>query len=200
MAKTTLNKAALNHQKEQLAAFERFLPALDLKRRQLLAERAKAIQTLHAEQAALAALERQVAHELPMLANHEVDLNGLVTLRGVEMTEENVVGTRLPVLGAVDVAVYPYALLGKPHWVDAVAARLVEALNLRLRIQVAEQRRAALDQAVRRITQRVNLFEKVLIPRAQGEIRRIQVYLADSERAAVVRAKLAKRRHTGGAV
>ena len=49
-----------------------------------------------------------------------------------------------------------------------------------------------LDEAVRTITQRVNLFDKVLIPRAQANIKRIRIFLADGERAAVVRAKIAK--------
>jgi V/A-type H+-transporting ATPase subunit D len=48
--------------------------------------------------------------------------------------------------------------------------------------------------AVRRITQRVNLFEKVLIPQTRENIRRINVYLGDAERAAVVGAKIAKRK------
>ncbi|MEM6429093.1 MAG: V-type ATP synthase subunit D, partial [Deinococcota bacterium] len=49
--------------------------------------------------------------------------------------------------------------------------------------------------AVKRTTQRVNLFDKVLIPNAQETIRRIQIFLADADRAAVVRAKLAKQKH-----
>ena len=51
--------------------------------------------------------------------------------------------------------------------------------------------------AVRRITQRVNLFEKVLIPQADTNIQRIQIYLADAERAAVVRSKIAKAKRRG---
>ena len=58
-----------------------------------------------------------------------------------------------------------------------------------------QQRRGALlDAALRKVTQRVNLFEKVLIPRARDNIRRIRIYLGDAERAAVVRSKIAKRK------
>jgi V/A-type H+-transporting ATPase subunit D len=48
--------------------------------------------------------------------------------------------------------------------------------------------------AVQKITQRVNLFDKMLIPRTRENIRKIGIFLADSERAAVVRAKIAKSR------
>jgi V/A-type H+-transporting ATPase subunit D len=39
----------------------------------------------------------------------------------------------------------------------------------------------------------VNLFDKILIPTAKKNIQKIQIYLADAERAAVVRSKLTKR-------
>ena len=53
-------------------------------------------------------------------------------------------------------------------------------------------RSGRLNDAVRRITQRVNLFEKVLIPQAEENIQRIRIFLSDAERTAVVRSKIAK--------
>ena len=46
--------------------------------------------------------------------------------------------------------------------------------------------------AVRRVTQRVNLFDKVLIPTAKRDISRIRIFLSDIERSAVVTSKMAK--------
>ncbi len=65
-------------------------------------------------------------------------------------------------------------------------------LELRVARQVEQRRLELLDAAVRKVTQRVNLFEKVLIPRSREHIRRIGIALSDAERAAVVRAKIAK--------
>jgi V/A-type H+-transporting ATPase subunit D len=45
---------------------------------------------------------------------------------------------------------------------------------------------------LRTTTQRVNLFEKKLIPELRENIRRIKIFLGDDETAAVGRAKLAK--------
>jgi len=67
-------------------------------------------------------------------------------------------------------------------------------MELRIRAQVEERRLALLEQAVKTITQRVNLFDKVLIPRARQNIKRIQIYLSDLQTAAVVRSKIAKRK------
>ena len=70
--------------------------------------------------------------------------------------------------------------------------RLKDVAEARLRVQVAAERVRILQQAVRRTTQRVNLFDKILIPTARQTIRRIQIFLGDEERSAIVRSKLAK--------
>ena len=61
-------------------------------------------------------------------------------------------------------------------------------------VEVRRERVARLAQQVRRITQRVNLFEKVLIPRAKKNIKRIQIGLGEQERSAVVTSKIAKKK------
>ena len=57
---------------------------------------------------------------------------------------------------------------------------------------VAAERVRILEVQEKRVTQRVNLFDKILIPTAKRNIQRIQIFLGDAERAAVVRSKLAK--------
>ena len=46
MSRLPLNQTSLHEQSKRLSAFERFLPSVDLKRRQLIAERNKAIRAL----------------------------------------------------------------------------------------------------------------------------------------------------------
>jgi len=69
---------------------------------------------------------------------------------------------------------------------------LKEVATYRLRLQVYRERVERMKGAVRRVSQRVNLFEKVLIPNAKRDIARIQIFLSDVERAAVVSSKIAK--------
>ena len=192
MGRLALNKSSLTRQTRQLKSYKEFLPSLDLKRRQLIAEQAKARKRVAEIESRLQALLPQIKEQLPMLSNESVELTDIVTVAGVELAEENVVGTWLPTLKAAQLEVRDYALLGKPHWVDRVVEFLKAALELRLERQVAEQRLELLDKAVRIITQRVNLFDKVLIPRTRAHIKKIQIFLSDGERAAVVRSKLAK--------
>jgi V/A-type H+-transporting ATPase subunit D len=86
-------------------------------------------------------------------------------------------------------------MLAKPHWVDVLVDLLQRMAELRVTVQVTGERVRRLDRALRRITQRVNLFEKILIPTAKKNIKYIQIFLGDAERAAVVRSKIAKIKH-----
>ena len=199
MARLTLSKSSLSRESAQLKTFERYLPSLDLKRRQLIAERAKALREFRAIQEEAGSVSQRIAEELPMLSTGRVQLQGLARVTGVALGKENLVGTELPVLREVELELARYPLLGKPHWVDKLEELLKQVLEQRVRAQVLEQRLRLLDDAVRIITQRVNLFEKVLIPRSRENIRKIRIFLADAERAAVVRAKIAKRKRAAEA-
>jgi V/A-type H+-transporting ATPase subunit D len=84
--------------------------------------------------------------------------------------------------------------------VDAVVDALRQMLEARVRIRLEEVRLEALEQALKTITQRVNLFDKVLIPRARGNMKQIQIYLSDMQTAAVVRSKIAKRKRVAAEV
>ena len=192
MARLNLSKTQLAKENANLAMYRHYLPSLDLKRQQLTAERNKI-------QARIAEIEAQIARriegiggEIPMLADKDIDLTGLATLKTVKLGERNVVGQRLPVLEHIEVAVAGYGYLARPQWVDFVAERLKDVLRLRVEAQVTQRQVALLDVAATKVTQRVNLFDKVLIPHTKANIRRIDIALGDLERSAVVNAKIAK--------
>ena len=192
MAKLKLSKSALQQERNQLKLYERTLPSLDLKRRQLTVELARARQALEDARHAVEELETHIGSQLPMLANTGIELRGLVEMTDFELGEENVVGVRLPVLERIHCSVAEYSLLAKPAWVDMLVQRLKDAAEQRTQVLVSEERVRILKVQERRITQRVNLFDKILIPTAKKNIQKIQIYLGDAERAAVVRSKLAK--------
>lgn len=194
MARLQLSKSSLSREQKSLDTYRKFLPSLDLKRQQLMAERAKTARALAATREDIETLRKDVGQRLRMLSNEAVDLTDLAKVTEVKLGSENLVGTRLPTLEAVVAEVRPYALLGKPHWVDNVTAALRDMLALRIRVQIEERRLALLEAAVKTITQRVNLFDKVLIPNTRQNIKRIRIFLADAEKAAVVRSKISKRK------
>lgn len=198
MARLSLTKMQLSREKAALSMYRRYLPSLDLKRKQLTGERNKAEQKIARIEAEIARQTAGIGEEIPMLANAQIDLDKLVTLKSAKVGEINVVGQRLPTLEDIEVEIAPYGLLVRPFWVDAVAARLKDVLRLRIEQRVTRRQVDLLEGAVRRVTQRVNLFDKVLIPNAKANIGRIDIALGDLERAAVVNSKISKRKKVVG--
>jgi len=194
MARLQLSKHTLSQRREALVLYRRVLPSLDLKRRQLALEHERARRALDAARTALEQFESAIGESLPMLADRHVHVEGLLAVREVVLVDENLLGVRLPCLQRIDFERTPYARLAKPAWVDVVMEALEEAIRRRVQASVAELRTRALHAAMRRLTQRVNLFERVLIPGALEDIKRIRIRLDDLAREGVVRSKIAKAR------
>ena len=187
-----LSKSSLQQQREKLRLFERFLPSLELKRQQLMAKYKKALEALAEAERGADKASRSLAGLLPILGSTPMKLSGLVSVRRVDITDEHLLGLRLPMLRAVEFDEKPYSILSTPFWLDELVVCIKDVATYRLRLQVYRERVERMKGAVRRVTQRVNLFERVLIPNAQRDIARIQIFLSDVERAAVVTSKLAK--------
>lgn len=192
MGTLALNKSSLKAERDRLKTFQRFLPSLDLKRQQLMLEFKSAERALSATRREIDQFAASLEGLLPLLGATAMDLSGYVELRAVVIGEENVLGIRLPMLQDVEFDAVEYSTLAKPFWVDTLVDCLQQMSTLRIREQVNRERVVRLDEAVRHITQRVNLFEKVLIPTAQKNLHHVRIYLADMERAAVVRSKIVK--------
>ena len=82
--------------------------------------------------------------------------------------KEDVLGLRLPTLRTVEFDTADYALLATPFWFDDLVICLKD-MATSAAVAGVSRRIARMQGAVRvRVTQRVNLFEKVLIPNATG--------------------------------
>jgi len=192
MARLSLSKSTLTQLTRQLKTYRNFLPSLDLKRRQLLAEQEKARRELRELSHREETLRPMVEKQIPMLGYTHVDVHGIVRVTKTDIMEENVMGIHLPKLGGVEIKVSECPFLGKPHWVDRLVQLLKQAMEIRINRRVMERRLELLASAAKVVSQRVNLFERVLIPKTEANIQRIRIALSDSERASIVRAKIAK--------
>jgi V/A-type H+-transporting ATPase subunit D len=192
MARVTLNKTALKAEQDKIRLYEQYLPSLDLKRRQFLFEISKAGRERDETREAITRLESRTADWIALLGNEEIEASGLVELSSLKLGRQNLLGVELPVLEDMRITTGAYSMLARPVWVDALADALHEMVKLRIHIQVREERFRRLTEALGRITQRVNLFDKVLIPETRRNIRTIRIALGDAERSGVVRAKIAK--------
>ncbi|MGD0958639.1 MAG: V-type ATP synthase subunit D [Methylomonas sp.] len=194
MTSQSYSKAALHKEVAQLNRYQHFLPSLDLKRQHLIVQRNKQIAVLANIEEQIRQCRAIVTENLPMISDQRIVLNDLVTVSNVSLGKENCVGVNLPVLNTVDITVKHYSVYAKPHWVDHAVIQLRRMLELNVRLRIEQRRFDLLNAAVKKVTQRVNFFDKILIPKAKRTIKKIRIFLSDKERAGIVSAKITKQK------
>jgi len=112
----------------------------------------------------------------------------------VEKHYENITGVEIPVFERVTFREVPFFLFDTPVWLDAAIVKLRALIVFREMLGIAEEKRRALEKELREVSIRVNLFEKILIPRIEENIKKIKIFLGDQELAAISRAKMAKKK------
>jgi len=192
MARLLLSKATLSAQRRQLAAYRRFLPSLEMKRQQLMVTVKQCQQTIARQQAELQRIRDKVQLDYPMLANDRIGLHSLARDEQVVTRRVNIVGVWVEKIEQVRLACAPISILTRPHWTDGLQALLKQALTLESERRQQQKIADVLQQELVKVTQRVNLFDKVLIPQTLKNIRKIQIYLDDKDREAVITSKIAK--------
>ena len=84
------------------------------------------------------------------------------------------------------------SLFTSPVWYDDIVSMAQKRIELSLRQKLLSEMQELLEQELRVVTQRVNLFEKVKIPEAKENIRKINIYIGDQQTNSVGRSKIAK--------
>jgi V/A-type H+/Na+-transporting ATPase subunit D len=191
MAKVKLTKNELKKQKDSLKRFQRYLPTLMLKKQQLQ-------MVMRQVEAKIDALEKrrdEIYQELIKwidVFGEEVELQEMVKVKTIDRETGNIAGVDIPIFKKLEFEDIHWDLYIKPLWVDRAVAAMKKIAAFDAEIEVLKRQLELLADELRITTQRVNLFEKVMIPTTKENIRRIQIYLGDQQTAAVVRGKIAK--------
>lgn len=193
MAELRLTKSELREQQIRLAQLDKYLPTLQLKKAMLQSEVNEARLEI-AENTKLYEREYALTSEAAKLLVEKTSISPTeaACVSEVKKSYENIAGVEVPHLEEVVFVDVHYDLFETPVWFDGLIHRLRETQVAKIRIDVSKEKKAALEEELRQVSIRVNLFEKVLIPRAQENIRKIRVFLGDQDMAAVGRAKVAK--------
>lgn len=195
--KLTKNEQKL--QKDRLKQYQRYLPTLQLKKQQLQ----MVIRQIEAEVAQMRKKQQQLvqAMQVWIAVFHEnsvfgetLDLQNLIRIDKIERSVGNIAGVSIPVFKELSFQPISYDLNDYPLWVDRALQSLRDVSRYDALIATLEIQVTLLNKELRTTSQRVNLFEKVKIPEAKENIRRIGIYLGDQQTAAVVRGKIAKKK------
>ena len=195
--KLTKNEQKL--QKDRLKQYQRYLPTLQLKKQQLQ----MVIRQIEAEVAEMRLKQKQLVLAMQVwiavfnentVFTEELELETLIKIDRVERSVGNIAGVSIPIFKELSFQPISYDLDDYPLWVDQALDSLRDVSRFDALIATLEQQVKLLNRELRTTSQRVNLFEKVKIPEAKENIRKIAIYLGDQQTAAVVTGKIAKKK------
>ena len=193
MPKVKFTKNELKAQRDVLQRYKRYLPTLELKKMQVQIEVRK-IDHLISEKKKEEKYIWEGLNAWIRLFSEDIDIGSYVRVKEVKRSIGNIAGVNFPVFENVEFERSPVDYYATPPWVDDGIEVLESLIKLCIEITIYERQRELLSDELRVTSQRVNLFEKVKIPECIENIRKIRIYVADEQTAAVVRAKIAKRK------
>lgn len=190
-----LTKNELRNQQIRLAQFQKYLPTLQLKKAMLQFEVALSqieVSRLHSE---MQLVFHQVEGFAPLLLEKvSIDPLRYADVLHVKKRYENIAGVEIPLFEEITFPNADYSLFDTPVWADRAIEILRELATAREKLGIAEEKKRALEKELREVSIRVNLFEKILIPRSLANIKKIRVFLSDQQLATVAQAKVAKKK------
>lgn len=195
MAQIKYTKLELRTQQIKLNQLEKYLPTLQLKKAMLQLE----IESVTAE---LDRLAIQMATEQKKVEGYkallsDVEAENLFHATSIEIVKkrfENLAGVEVPIFEEIHFRKPDYFLFDTPLWLESGIKGVRALIEVRERIVILEERKKLLKKELREVSIRVNLFEKIMIPRTEANIKKIKIFLGDMQLAAVSQAKVSKRK------
>ncbi len=195
MAQVKLTKTELRVQQIKLSQLRKYLPTLQLKKAMLQAE----INQLQAEidllKESLQTEDSRVQEFSALFSERNSSiLLSVVAIQEVRLSHENIAGVEIPIFQEVVFADARYSLFDSSVWYESAIDAVKKLLVLQEKVKIEEKKKEALAKELREVSIRVNLFEKIMIPRATENIKRIKIFLGDQQLAAVSQAKVSKKK------
>ncbi|HBL52788.1 MAG TPA: hypothetical protein DDZ34_01735 [Syntrophaceae bacterium] len=188
-----LNKVSLREQKQKMALYQRFLPALEARKQQFLMQLGVVRKDIRKQENALAQLIADMALWVPLVRDMEGQLKPFIKIRQIRVALHNVAGLKIPLFEEVVFEDPSYSVFATSYSFEIVLERLREAIRRREKLKILLEQERILADGFRKTSQRINLYEQRLIPECREALRKIAVYLQDQQAAAVGVAKVAKR-------
>jgi len=185
------NKTALREFQKKLQIRERALPTLKNKEsvlRAMVLEARKEIEHING-----LLLSKTKKNESWKNLWQEFNTN-LIQITKVHSTKIKVAGIDIPVFENLDTMEQDFSLFNNPYWFRNGVQELKDVLEIRVRKEYFSNKILLLEQARKKATQKVNLYEKVQIPTLASATRQIKRYLEDEENLAKAGQKLLKQK------
>ena len=185
------NKTSLQTLDKQLKVRERALPTLKNKESALRSEVKRAKDRA-------AEMEQELEKELGRYEDMvrlwgEFDAS-LVKVEDVDLSVKKIAGVLTPILEDIHFNIAPYNPFTRPVWFADGIVILRNLARLGIEREVWLRKMELLDNALKKTTQKVNLYEKVQIPGFEDAMRKIKRFLEDEENLSKSAQKIVKTR------
>ncbi len=185
------NKTSQQALDKQLKIRQRALPTLKNKESALRMEVKRAKD--HATNLSRKLAQELMRYESMMRLWGEFDPT-LVRIKDVKLSMKKLAGVRTPVLDEVVFEVQSFSLFAQPAWIMDGIEIVKEMANTSIERDVFTQKMYLLDNARKKTTQKVNLYEKVQIPGYEEAILKIKRFLEDEDNLSKSAQKIVKNR------
>ncbi len=184
------NKTSQQQLTKELEIRERALPTLQAKESALRNE-VKLVKRTVAE------INEQILEAksaLDSMNKFWCEFPNLLSISDVKIGRKAIAGVKTPFLEELVFEEKPFSLHAKPAWFSNGIKVLKSLVELRMKLQFAQEMYEMLEYARKKTTQKVNLYEKVQIPEYNEAILKIKRYMEDEENLAKSSQKILKAR------
>ena len=191
--KIKFTRTELKQQRDALARFNRYLPTLKLKQQQVQSSIVQTRQVFREKEGEVEATEKTIsAYDGLFNDVAGVNFTSLATPDSVKTSTHSIAGVYVPRFETIAFPKADFSLFATAPWVDRALADMKQLNQQKEELRILQECLDLLQAELKKVMQRVNLFEKVMIPNTQENIRRIRIALGDQMTAGVARAKIAK--------
>jgi V/A-type H+-transporting ATPase subunit D len=193
LSEIRLSKIELKNQQNSLEQFKRYLPVLELKKILLQSVLSHLdVELLQSESKKIEQQRRLMSVSALFAKPGMKEFTDSMRVLSIQRGEENIAGIELPVFMGVEFAPVESLVGSIPLNAFSLRGIFEEVMEVICRHQVLLERRKILEKELRDVTVKVNLFDKILIPRAEANIKKIKIALDDQQLAQIANAKKAK--------
>ena len=191
--KIKFTRTELKQQRDALARFRRYLPTLKLKQQQVQSSIVQTREIFREKEAAVNTTEKTIsAYDGLFNDVAGVNFTKLAAPETVNTSTHSIAGVHVPRFETISFPKADFSLFATASWVDKALADLKKLNHQKVELGILQECLDLLQAELKKVMQRVNLFEKVMIPNTLENIRRIRIALGDQMTAGVARAKIAK--------
>ena len=184
------NKTTIQELRKQLSIRQKALPILQNKETALRKE-------VKDRQNQLLKIEKQKEELMSKIREQKglwKEFPRILFIENADIVQEKIIGVKVPALKDIDFKLADFSWWHYPAWLPTGIKILQKALIFDITSDLLKKQIDILDEARKKTTQKVNLYEKVQIPEMDEAILKIKRFLEDKENISKAGQKIMKKR------